>query len=661
MTLIELLRSNDKTTCDGFRSAALAELAALFPDGEWGVDADFNYYTDANISNLWSNELRRGIKNKLETASLGEVDYKAWLGDVHFLNIGIYRKSLFDRYRSNAGWRIILMSIPRTGTVVVGLASHYQNAQNHKKLGDVSNLLYDIANDALKSDGQASMYGRKISSADWDQNGLIPSPIGKVANINIAPDVLYLKDIRTTTLKKILASFIAVKTLPSSASEADLQGELTQLAATAKYLSNKVYPFGGLEEFEALRALALQDLAAAGTRLLLRKKSSTRSVVRVYYGPPGTGKTLSAVREAVKLVDPGFDDKGNLTVSFERFNEFRDQCAFITFHPSLQYEDLVESIRPVISAEEQDSEAADDGENSSPSSNGQLRYRIHEGLMLRMIRKALRNPGKEFVIVIDEINRGDVSRILGPLISTLEADKRVGAEFPIGIELQYPRAEELESRLFMPSNLHLIGTMNSSDRNIALVDHALRRRFDFIEVPPEPNLLRSTNDAVSINCAQLLERINARIEHLIDSDHCIGHGYFLGCDTNAKVIERLATKVIPLLREYFYGNEGLMLLVLGESPSQAANFFDVIPPETQFSKIFGVDADTASSFGYRPHTAPRSLQIDTRFWNSARLIPGPNDENYAVKCILKVYEQGSIASNTTVGNEGVTNETSHTV
>lgn len=112
--------------------------------------------------------------------------------------------------------------------------------------------------------------------------------------------------------------------------------------------------------------------------------------------------------------------------------------------------------------------------------------------------------------------------------------------------------------------------------------------------------MRSTTDAVSINCAQLLERINARIEHLIDSDHCIGHGYFVGCDTNAKVIERLATKVIPLLREYFYGNEGLMLLVLGDSPSQAVNFFDVIPPETQFSKIFGVDADTASALVIAP-------------------------------------------------------------
>ena len=136
---------------------------------------------------------------------------------------------------------------------------------------------------------------------------------------------------------------------------------------------------------------------------------------------------------------------------------------------------------------EDDVPPGEEGEKPDEASpQGQLRYRVHEGLLLRMIRRALQTPGKEFVIVVDEINRGDVSRILGPLISTLDSDKRVGAEFPIGIELQYPRAEELESRLFMPSNLHLIGTMNSSDRNIALVDHALRRRFDFIQIRLSP-------------------------------------------------------------------------------------------------------------------------------------------------------------------------------
>ncbi|MFT0850328.1 AAA family ATPase [Achromobacter sp. F4_2707] len=658
MALLDLLRSNSKLTCDAERENALTELGMLLPEAEWGVDADFNYYTPANISNLWTNELRRSIKHKLETAGLGETDYGTWLGDVHFLNLGIYRKDLFERYRSNAGWRIALMALPRAGAILIGLASHYQNAQNHNKLGGVSNLLFDIASEALMSDGKGPMYGRKISSIDWDQNGLFPTPLSEVAGLSIAPDVVFLKDIRTTTLKKILASFITIKVLPNSVTEVDLHRELSELATTAKYLSAKVYPFGGLEEFEALRALALQDLAAAGTRLLLRKKSSTRSIVRVYYGPPGTGKTLSAVREAVKIVEPGFDDKGNPTTSFEKFNDYRDQCAFITFHPSLQYEDLVESIRPVIS--EDDLATDDEGGDAGPakiSPQGQLRYKVHEGLLLRMIRRALQAPGKEFVIVVDEINRGDVSRILGPLISTLDSDKRVGAEFPIGIELQYPRAEELESRLFMPSNLHLIGTMNSSDRNIALIDHALRRRFDFIQIPPEPSLLRSTTDAQSVDCGHLLRTINARIEHLLDTDHCIGHGYFVGCDTNAKVIDRLATKVIPLLREYFYGNEGLILMVLGDSTSETSNFFKLNPPEKQFKKLFGINQDIASAYGYRPHTTPRSLELDPRFWNPSRMIPGPDDEAHAINCLLKLCRSESPVLTNLGDGEGEHDET----
>src|SRR5690606_20589494 len=148
-------------------------------------------------------------------------------------------------------------------------------------------------------------------------------------------------------------------------------------------------------------------------------KSSTRSVVRIYYGPPGTGKTLSAVGAAVKLVDPSFNDNGDPAVSFDKFNAYRDQCAVITFHPSLQYEDLVESIRAVVT-EAQLQDEGDNAEEVSLPNHGQLRYMVHEGLLLRMIRRALQNPDKEFVIIIDEINRGDISRILGPLISTLE-------------------------------------------------------------------------------------------------------------------------------------------------------------------------------------------------------------------------------------------------
>lgn len=661
MSLLLLLQSRSKADCERLKESALTELASIFPGSEWGIDALLSYYTPENVSNLWNNELRKGVKSKLENAGIDESSYGAWLGDVHFINISIYRKSLFDKYRSNAGWRISLLAIPRADSILVGLASHYQNAQNHNKLGEASNLIHDVALDAASIEKIPGL-GRKITSADWDQGGLISTPIDHMVNIAISPESMHLKDIRTTTLKKILASFISVASFPRNVNDTELKRALNETGTLAKYLSLNVYPFGVLEDFEAFRSLAYLDLAAAGTRIQLRKKSSTRSIVRVYYGPPGTGKTLSAVAAAVKLVEPAFDANGDPSRSFEKFNSLTEQCAFVTFHPSLQYEDLVESIRPSLTDLSDIEAEEEDGLNSTPSlKGGDLSYKIHEGILLRMIRRALRNLGKEFVLVIDEINRGDLSRILGPLITALEADKRLGAEFPIGIELQYPLAGELESRLFMPSNLHIIGTMNSSDRNIALVDHALRRRFDFIQVPPEPNLLNNTTDVDSIDCAKLLAVINSRIEHLIDADHCIGHGYLIGCDTNAKVIERLATKVIPLLREYFYGNEGLILLVLGEATASKFNIFEMIQQDTQYSKVFNVNPNIAATYGYRPHSTPRSLKIDTRFWSAERAIPGPTDEHYAVQSVLKVYQGIAIPNDVLSTNKVEPYETTYSV
>lgn len=638
MALIEILRARKRTDCESLGGAALSELAVIFPEDKWGIEQDFNYYTAQNVANLWENELHSGVKRRLEAAGVGQNNFKDWLEDVHFVNIGVYLKSLFPRYRSNAGWRIVLMSVPRAQVIVVGLASHYQNAQNHNKLGGVSNLLFDIAEAGLAAKGEPPLAGRKVAGNDWDQTGLISPPMTSIAGVNVSPEALYLKDVRTTTVKKILASFISIKALPATASVSDLQSELLILAQSATALAAGIYPFGALEDFEGFRALALQDAAAATTRLALRTNTAKRAVVRVYYGPPGTGKTLAAVREAVKLVDPLHQDSGDTHSAFAKFNEHREQCAFVTFHPSLQYEDLVESIRPQIVANEPSDENVGDAASNVAQDTGRLAYRIHEGVLLRMIRRALENPKKDYVIVVDEINRGDVSRILGPLISSLEADKRLGAPFPIGIELQYPRAGELESRMFMPSNLHIVGTMNSSDRNIALVDHALRRRFEFIEVPPEPALLAVTSDTSPIDCKRLLVQLNERIEHLLDSDHCIGHGYFMGCSTNGMVIERMATKVFPLLKEYFFGNEGMLLLVVGDVASTADKFFRLTNSDSKFIELFGVDPEAAGGVGYRPHSIAPTLRLDLRFWNPLRLIPGPDDESYAVRCIQKIYD-----------------------
>jgi 5-methylcytosine-specific restriction protein B len=660
MALLSLLRARTQAAYEANLAAAHAELQAVFEPSKWGIDLQCNTYTEQNIANIWRNELRTSIKDQLEASGKSMADYEAWLQEVHFINVAVYWRSLFETYRSNIGWRILLLSVPSVDVVAFGLASHYQQAQKHNLLGQVSNLLHDFAKESLTSAHAGDvLVGRKVAAEDWDKAGLILHPITQAAGVDVSPrtaEGVWLKDVRTTTVKKIIASFITVEPLdPTSVTDTSLAAGLRQLEQSARHLAEDVYPFRDLRQFEELRALALADLAAARMRFQLRQKSRSRSVVRIYYGPPGTGKTLSAVRDAVKLADPTFESNGDMEKCFVRFNELKEQLAFLTFHQSLQYEDVVESIRPLIGydtagvnqaggaeiadAEDHSGDTDAQQETEGPQTGDKLRYYLYQGPFMRMIRRAAENPDKEYVLVVDEINRGDVSRIMGPLISAIEPDKRVGAEFPIGFEAQYPRAAELESRIFVPANLHIVGTMNSADRNIALVDYALRRRFEFIESLPQHDLLHATTGSPSINLSRLISTINDRIRYLIDKDHCLGHGYFMRCRSNQDVVEAFARRVLPLLTEYFYGNEAQLLLVLGERIGGTNNIFKIERAETAFETLFGMDVDAAVGLGYRAQQVHVSVSLDPRFWNPNRLVAGPDDENYAVRAISKIYEE----------------------
>jgi 5-methylcytosine-specific restriction enzyme B len=267
---------------------------------------------------------------------------------------------------------------------------------------------------------------------------------------------------------------------------------------------------------EALQEVFLSEAELIEAVELLRYKKNL-----VLQGPPGVGKTFIASRLARLLL--GASDS--------------ERMAQVQFHQSYSYEDFIQGFRP--------------------SANGQ--FSLVDGPFLRICEQALQDPDLPYVLLIDEINRGNLSKIFGELLLLIEADKRSKGW---SVNLTYS-AEPFH----VPSNLHVIGTMNTADRSLALVDYALRRRFAFISIQPalgHPLFAQTLTSLGAVPALQalILQRINTLNRKICEDPNlgdgfAIGHSYFChapkGNDADLDWYRRIVrTEIAPLLREYWF-------------------------------------------------------------------------------------------------------------
>ena len=260
----------------------------------------------------------------------------------------------------------------------------------------------------------------------------------------------------------------------------------------------------------------------------------------IIYGAPGTGKTYSTAEYALAIIENRVADIRKKTAAerkavMAKYNDYvkKGQIVFTTFHQSYGYEEFIQGLRP-------------DTENAGMS------FKTIDGTFKKIADTALIDPDNNYVIIIDEINRANISKVFGELITLIEEDKRWG-------EINETCATLQSGDIFaVPNNLYIVGTMNSADKSISLIDAALRRRFSFIEQQPDDSLVE---DSV---LRKVLHEMNLILAKELDStDLLVGHSYFMN-KTADNICDILNNSIIPLLYEYFYDNRKKVANILND-------------------------------------------------------------------------------------------------
>ena len=183
---------------------------------------------------------------------------------------------------------------------------------------------------------------------------------------------------------------------------------------------------------------------------------------------------------------------------------------------------------------------------------------MRPGIFRTICTAAQDAPDRNFVLIIDEINRGNIPKIFGDLITLIEPSRRLGADDETTVTLPYSSDE-----FGVPNNLYVVGTMNTADRSIQQLDTALRRRFTFVEMMPDPDHELISEAVDGVNCREMLRAMNERIALLLDREHQIGHTYLLKVETAEQLADMFRNRIFPLLQEYFYDDWRKIRAVLG--------------------------------------------------------------------------------------------------